>query len=452
MFSYEGRADEAAFLFAQLSKLPLFPAQEVVHQSRAVHQRQQPGAGSCQADAHKPQAPHGQPGGNAAAHQLADAADDGVNAVAHALQGVAHDHQAAVQAEQQAHNAQILHADLPRQARVSPQHQPGKGSLPQEDHHPGGGAVAQLDLQPVPDAAADAVIPPGSGILAGIGGHAHAHGFHRQSEHLTDLLTGGLPRHHSGAQGVDGPLHHHSAQGRHGVLKAHGKRDAAQVPGVPGGKPPQAPAALQQVGAQRQPGQVQQAAERLAQHRCQSRAPHPQGDRHDERIVQHNIQPAAQQQKQGGPFGIPGGAQRAGAEIIQHRAGDPQKDDAGIPGRIVENIRRRPQQPQKPVRQGGAAARQYHRQGQAQPYPVPEVALEAGPISGPHRLGQGDAEAHAAALHKAQDQKAQGVGGAHRRQGLRADEPAHHHRIHKGIQLLEQGACHQGQGKQQYLL
>ena len=73
------------------------------------------------------------------------------------------------------------------------------------------------------------------------------------------------------------------------------------------------------------------------------------------------------------------------------------------------------------------------------------------PVLCAEALGHRDAEAVAGSQHKAHDHKIQRVGRAHRAQRIGADAAPHDDRVHKAVQLLEQGAQHQRQRKPQNL-
>ena len=108
-------------------------------------------------------------------------------------------------------------------------------------------------------------------------------------------------------------------------------------------------------------------------------------------------------------------------------------------------------QPEQGFRQQKGPGGQDCPQQDAEPHAVPEIAPEASRILCAGGLSQRDAKTDAGPLYKPQGEKIQRIGRAYRGQGRVPDKPPHHHRIHKGIQLLEQRPRHQRQGEKQDL-
>ena len=135
--------------------------------------------------------------------------------------------------------------------------------------------------------------------------------------------------------------------------------------------------------------------------------------------------------------GIPQCPQHAGGVVIQHRSRDAQKNDSDVEHRIgVQLLRRMDEPEQRPCHQGGKHGEHYA-QHQTEQCAVQQVFLQSVLIlcaKGPCRR---DAKAHAGTLHKAQNEKVEGVGGAHRAQRIGAQTPPYDDGIRKAVQLLE---------------
>ena len=150
--------------------------------------------------------------------------------------------------------------------------------------------------------------------------------------------------------------------------------------------------------------------------------------------------------------GIARRPQRARAEVVEHGGRNAQEDHQHVLKRLFKDVLRRAHQRQHRPRQQHHGRRHDRRQRDADHRAIEEVALVFVSALGAEGLRQRDAEADARALHKAQRQEIERIGGAHRRQGVRADQPADHDRIDETVQLLKQRAQDQGQREQQNLL
>ena len=180
--------------------------------------------------------------------------------------------------------------------------------------------------------------------------------------------------------------------------------------------------------------------------RCPGNAP-PQHD--DAQKVQHHVQDSRHGQKDQRHHGIADGAQEVCEIVIQKCCKDAQKDDDQILLHQGLQFRRDPQHPQN------APQPQIDQQVQRQCHPcneheglehaVPHFFLLAAAVL--HRDGR--AAAHAKAQQDGGQKGHQGVGGADRRQRIRAEEAADHPRVGDVVQLLQKGSEHQRQGEQQ---
>ena len=194
-----------------------------------------------------------------------------------------------MEAEEAADDGQILHRQRRGLIGGLPQHHLGEGSLAEEQYHPDGCAIDPLDDKAVPNALPDTVVAAGTLVLAHKGRHAHANGFHRQGEHLANLIARRLACNGGSAQRVDGALQQNSADGRHRVLKPHRQTDPAERGGMAAGESAQPGTALQQISFAGQPVQVQQSADKLADHGGKGSTNHTQREYGQQQIVQHDI-------------------------------------------------------------------------------------------------------------------------------------------------------------------
>ena len=143
--------------------------------------------------------------------------------------------------------------------------------------------------------------------------------------------------------------------------------------------------------------------------------------------------------------------QDGGGVVEQHRGRDADEDDADVGHRIPEQLVRRVDELQQRGRDEGGDDGEHHTHGHAEGRAVEQILVQSLAVLSAKALGHRDAKAHAGTLHKAQDQKVQRVGGAHRAQCIGAQAPPHNDSVRKAVQLLEQGAQHQRQGEFQNL-
>lgn len=345
-----------------------------------------------------------------------------------------------MEAEQHTHDAEVLDGTRRDGGVGLAQHQPHRVGLDEKNHAPRHDAVEQLYHAAVLDTLPDAVGAAGAVVLPHIGSHSHAHALHGQGEHLTDLFAGGLGCHSGAAQQVDGVLHDDRADGRDGILKPHGKADVGQPLAVPcrkqGARLPEGKP-LQLCRAGKEPVDAQSAAEQLAEHGGDGSTVHPHAQRHDEEVVQQNVHHAGDQQEIKWVPGIAQCPQHAGGVVIQHRSRDAQKNEPDVEHRIgVQLLRRMDEPEQRPCHQGGKHG-EHHAQYQTEQCAVQQVFLQSVLILCAKGLCRRDAKAHAGTLHKAQNEKVEGVGGAHRAQRIGAQTPPYDDGVRKAVQLLE---------------
>ena len=200
----------------------------------------------------------------------------------------------------------------------------------------------------------------------------------------------------------------------------------------------------------KEPPRTQHAAEQLACHRRDGCAVDAHAAGHDEQPVQPDIQQTCPQQKIERVARISQRPQHTGRVVVQDRCRDAKEDDANIQRCVGKNIHRcvdERQQRRSPQR---GRHRENHAEYHAEQYAIIEVAVQVIAAFRTEGFGHRDAEADARALHKAQNQKIQRVGAAHRRQRVGAKAPPDDDGIGEVVQLLEQCAQHQRQRENQY--
>ena len=146
-------------------------------------------------------------------------------------------------------------------------------------------------------------------------------------------------------------------------------------------------------------------------------------------------------------LGIAQTAQDGGRIVIQHRGRNADEDDADVGHRVLEQLVRGVNKLQQRPGDQGRDDSERHTHRHTERRAIEQVLVQVIAVLGTEALGHRDAKADTGTLGKAQDQKVQRIGGAHRAQCVSAKAPAHNDSVRKAVQLLEQGAQHQRQGK-----
>ena len=317
-------------------------------------------------------------------------------------------------------------------------HRPADGQA--EHHHP--------EHRP-PGAPADALPLLGPEVLGHKGGEGVAEVLDGHVGQGVDLHRHGEGGHHRGAEAVHQPLDQEDAEVHHRLLQAGEARQAQQLP--QGGPAPVAVLLPHPQGGEGFPGVQGQALPRqvLGEHRGQGRPldPHGQGD-HEEQ-VQADVQHHGNPQKEQGGGGVAHRAQEVGEEVIEEGGKDPPEDPEEIGPGEAGDVPRNAEKDQDGLY--GQVDRQVQGQGDgpdeeeglkdavAQPGRVPPAKLD----------GEVDAAAHAQPQKDGGEKGHQSVGGPHRSQGPLPDELPHHPGVGQIVQLLQEVAQDQGEGKPQ---
>ena len=111
-----------------------------------------------------------------------------------------------------------------------------KPSFAEEDHDPCENTINSLDQKTILNPAFDPVDPSGAVVLTGVGSHRHTDAFHRECEHLADLLTGSLCGNGNTSKQIDRILHDHGSNGGNGIFESHRKSDHTELSDMESGK------------------------------------------------------------------------------------------------------------------------------------------------------------------------------------------------------------------------
>ena len=385
-----------------------------------------------------------------AGRHLQHTGQDGEDAVAHPLDGEADDiHQGQGDAEG-AVDQDILAGQGTQQFQlrllgIQEQH----GTLAGEEHHgeqDGPGAD-----HPQQGAGADPLAQPpqlqGPHVLAAVGGHGGSHGVKGAAEQLKQLASRRHRRHIGAAQAVDRSLEHDGADGGDGVLKPHGHPHDAQVAAGIRIQPPLLPGHPEDGVLLPHIGQAGHAGDPLGHHRGDGRPRHPGVEPQNKGKVQEDVQHRGQGQEVHRCPAVPQRADDPRQQVVEEGGGDAHKDDEDIDVCAVEDVRRRLHHRENGPAQQTRGHREHQGEQGGEIGGVGHVAAHANRVVGPHPLRHGNGKSVAHPHAEADHQKADGAGGAHRRQGARAQQLAHDHGVHQVIELLEQHAQQRGQPK-----
>ena len=198
--------------------------------------------------------------------------------------------------------------------------------------------------------------------------------------------------------------------------------------------------------------QYQNRADGLAQDGGHSRAHHAHLEGYHKEKIQRHVQQGAENQEVERPLGVAHRPQNAGAHVvhqIEHHAGEINPD---IGQGVVHNLLGGTHNSQGNGRKQQAHNRKQQAAGNAQRHRgvYGQACLSGTP--GPVILGDNDRRAGGKAHEKAGEQVQNGAGGAaHGGQGLFAHKLAHHHGVHRVVQLLEECPQHNGEKEDEEL-
>ncbi len=187
----------------------------------------------------------------------------------------------------------------------------------------------------------DAAVVPGAQILAGEGDVGLVEGIHSHIDEIFQAGGGGAAGHHDLTKGVDGALDHHVGKGEQNALESGRQshtQDLAELDRVD--------LQLAQVQADgtafpHETADHQKCGDALGDDRCQRHTGHIHVEHNDKQEIQHHIDGAGGREIVQRPAGVADCPQQSGAEVIEHGGGHPQKVDAQIQGRELEDLRRR---------------------------------------------------------------------------------------------------------------
>ena len=165
--------------------------------------------------------------------------------------------------------------------------------------------------------------------------------------------------------------------------------------------------------------------------------------------VQDHIEHCRHSQEQQRDHGVADGPQKVCKVGIQKGGRDTQKNDAEIFLHQRDDLLRYPQHPQNAAQPQVHQHIERHRHARDEHEGLEHALPHAGLFPASVLHGDGCAAAHAQPQQDGGEKGHEGVGRAHRRQRIRAEEAPHHPGIGDVVHLLQQVAEHQRQSKQQ---
>ena len=221
-------------------------------------------------------------------------------------------------------------------------------------------------------------------------------------------------------------------------MQAHGQAHGAKGLAGVGVKPPLLPGNSENGEPLHHIHQARHAGHRLGHHRGNAGPGHAPVQQQNEAQVQHDVQPGGQRQEVNRGPAVPQGADDGRQQVIQEYHRNAHEDDEDIGVGIPKEVGRGVHGDQDiPAEDAGAHGEHQGNDG-GQVGGVGHIPAHLGVVLGAHPLGHGDGEAGAHPQAESDDEKVDGAGGAHRPQGLGAQQLAHDHGVHHVIELLEQ--------------
>ena len=268
--------------------------------------------------------------------------------VAHALKRIAHHEQDGERRVEQTGDAQIAHGIFQndRKCRIIALEEQIHEVLPQEiAERIRRRGVDQRCQQTAAQTLPDAVELAGAEVLSAVGCHGDAHGFHRAHDHGLDLERRGDAADDVRAEAVDRRLHDERADRRDRELERHRQADAAEPRDQIG-------TGLEFVRFKREhrefPVHVVQAAERrdaLCDNGRKTGTHDAEVEHEDHRKVQPDVQHRGQRQKEQGRGAVAHRTEESGEEVVEDGCRQSREDRVEVRRRIVDDVRRRFQQP-----------------------------------------------------------------------------------------------------------
>ena len=190
------------------------------------------------------------------------------------------------------------------------------------------------------------------------------------------------------------------------------------------------------------------AGHELREHGGPRRALHAPLQHQHAHEVENDVQHRRHRQKHQRHHRVANGTQQVCEVVVQKGSRDPQKDDDEVLLHQGFELTRHPQHPQDAVQP------QIHQRVQHQRDARDQAEREEHALAHPFFFpaaelhGDGRAAAHAQPQQDGGEEGHEGIGRAHRRQCVRAEEAAHHPGVRDVIHLLQKVAQHQRQGKE----
>ena len=304
-----------------------------------------------------------------------------------------------------------------------------------------GGNDRDADALPCP------VQAPGADVLPHEGGDGVGKALHRQEGQGVQLgahvVGGGILL----AEGVHLAHDRHGADGHQGHLDARGQADAHDL-AEEGLVEPASEGADGDLGiAAVDIEQAEQPGEGLGDDGAQGHAQHAHAAPQHEYQVQHDVHHRRDgQEQQRGPA-VAQAAQNAGVQVVADGADEARGHHHQVQPGLGPGVGLHLHQQQDGLHQCQGQGRDGdggdHKGGVDGVHRVPD------PVHVPGAVELGDD--HGAAVGEAHEQRCEhkddGIAHAHRRQGGIAGVVAHHPAVHHVVELLEEAACQQWQGK-----
>ena len=286
-------------------------------------------------------------------------------------------------------------------------------------------------------------------VLTAVGGHGGAQGVKGAAENLRELVSGGHGVDAGGAQSIDGALQGYGANGRDEILQRHGNAVGQKLGGVIPAEPQLSRLKPEHGKLFPHVPQAQQPGDSLGQIGGPGSAGHAEAQHGDEQQIQRHVERCGQCQKQQRTAAVTHGADHGGGGVIEHHKGNAPEDPVDVVKGVWIGFRRGMHGGENPPAEDQNHGHDRDGEKGAQIDCAGHIAAQLGQIPGAEGIGCRDAEAHTQADAGAENHKIQGTGGADAAQGVHSHEFSHNHGVHQIINLLQQQAKKDGDGKLQ---
>jgi len=287
---------------------------------------------------------------------------------------------------------------------------------------------------------------PCTGILAHEVHGSLMEGIQRNVDKAFDVACGSVAGHEYIAKGIDGGLNQHIGNGKQGTLDTGGQADPQHLGKLQSVKPHFLQFQVAGIGTLHQGPYYQCGRNALRNGGSQSNTGHIHMQQCHKDNVQNHIDHTGKAQVDKGAFGITGGTQNGGAEVVHHGESNTGKVDLHVLGGQGQHRIRGAH----PVQESAGEAHTYDGQDDAADQRRRQGSVNGvvhhGIFPAAQRVGDGNACANGKSYEEVDHQIGDGSGSSHSSNTDTAAEPSHDYQVGSVKEELEKTCQDNGNG------